>query len=128
MARWCRVWPCTRRRREKIMRFTKIFGRTRTAKHGASTAPRASTAFKAKGLWATLTKSKRKLPSAAVRVVWTVPPEGSRSRRTVMKGTGVVPSQFVEMIPYVLTIVVLAGFIGLSRAPRALGIPYQKEK
>ena len=28
----------------------------------------------------------------------------------------------------VLTIVVLAGFIGTSRAPRALGIPYQKEK
>lgn len=39
-----------------------------------------------------------------------------------------IPTQFVQIIPYVLTIVVLAGFIGNSRAPRALGIPYQKEK
>lgn len=39
-----------------------------------------------------------------------------------------VPVQFVQIIPYVLTIIVLAGFIGLSRAPKALGIPYSKEK
>lgn len=39
-----------------------------------------------------------------------------------------IPNQFIQIIPYVLTIVVLAGFIGTSRAPRALGIPYQKEK
>jgi simple sugar transport system permease protein len=39
-----------------------------------------------------------------------------------------VPVQFIQMIPYVVTIVVLAGFIGQSRAPRALGTPYQKER
>jgi simple sugar transport system permease protein len=39
-----------------------------------------------------------------------------------------IPNQFIQIIPYVLTIVVLAGFIGQSRAPRALGIPYEKEK
>lgn len=39
-----------------------------------------------------------------------------------------IPVQFIQMIPYVLTIIVLAGFIGLSRAPKALGIPYRKEK
>lgn len=39
-----------------------------------------------------------------------------------------IPNQFIQIIPYVLTIVVLAGFIGNSRAPRALGIPYQKER
>lgn len=38
-----------------------------------------------------------------------------------------IPVQFIDMIPYVLTIIVLAGFIGLSRAPKALGIPYRKE-
>src|ERR1044071_2154900 len=38
-----------------------------------------------------------------------------------------IPVQFVQMVPYVLTIVVLAGFIGHSRPPRALGRPYQKE-
>jgi simple sugar transport system permease protein len=39
-----------------------------------------------------------------------------------------VPVQFVQMIPYVVTIVVLAGFIGHSRAPAALGVPYVKER
>jgi ABC-type uncharacterized transport system permease subunit len=45
-----------------------------------------------------------------------------------MQGVGNIPVQFIQIIPYVLTIVVLAGFIGLSRAPRSLGIPYQKER
>lgn len=38
-----------------------------------------------------------------------------------LQGTGVIPSQFVEMIPYVLTIVALAGVVGRSVAPAALG-------
>jgi simple sugar transport system permease protein len=38
-----------------------------------------------------------------------------------------IPVQFIQIIPYVLTIVVLAGFIGLSRAPKALGQPYEKQ-
>lgn len=38
-----------------------------------------------------------------------------------------IPVQFIQIIPYVLTIIVLAGFIGLSRAPKGLGIPYRKE-
>src|SRR5215813_3693139 len=39
-----------------------------------------------------------------------------------------IPVQFIQMVPYVLTIVVLAGFIGSSRPPHALGLTYQKEK
>lgn len=39
-----------------------------------------------------------------------------------------IPVQFVQMVPYVLTIIVLAGFIGHSRPPRALGVPYEKER
>ena len=39
-----------------------------------------------------------------------------------------IPVQFIQMVPYILTIVVLAGFIGSSRPPRALGTPYQKER
>ncbi|NNE97946.1 MAG: hypothetical protein HKN25_02870, partial [Pyrinomonadaceae bacterium] len=39
-----------------------------------------------------------------------------------------IPVQFIEMLPYVLTIIVLAGFIGSSRAPKSLGIPYKKEQ
>jgi simple sugar transport system permease protein len=37
-----------------------------------------------------------------------------------------IPVQFIQIIPYVLTIIVLAGFIGLSRPPKSLGIPYRK--
>jgi simple sugar transport system permease protein len=39
-----------------------------------------------------------------------------------------IPIQFIQMVPYVVTIVVLAGFIGQSRAPAALGVPYEKER
>jgi general nucleoside transport system permease protein len=39
-----------------------------------------------------------------------------------------IPVQFIQMMPYVLTIVVLAGFIGQSRPPRALGRAYEKER
>jgi simple sugar transport system permease protein len=39
-----------------------------------------------------------------------------------------IPVQFIQIIPYVLTMVVLAGFIGSSRAPKALGIPYFKKR
>ena len=45
-----------------------------------------------------------------------------------MQGVARVPVQFIQIIPYVLTIVVLAGFIGQSRAPRALGVPYREKR
>jgi len=35
--------------------------------------------------------------------------------------------QLIQMIPYVLTMVVLAGFIGRSTPPASDGIPYEKE-
>ena len=38
-----------------------------------------------------------------------------------------IPHQFVGMIPYLLTIIVVSGFVGRSRAPAAEGIPYEKE-
>lgn len=38
-----------------------------------------------------------------------------------LQGAQLVPSQFVEMIPYVLTIVALAGVVGRSVPPAALG-------
>jgi simple sugar transport system permease protein len=43
---------------------------------------------------------------------------------------GVIPNvrvEYIQIIPYVLTMIVLAGFIGSARAPRALGQPYEKE-
>ena len=37
-----------------------------------------------------------------------------------------LPPQFIGSLPYILTILVLAGFVGRSRAPAASGIPYEK--
>ena len=37
-----------------------------------------------------------------------------------------IPSQFVQMLPYVLTVLVLVAVRGRSRAPAADGIPYEK--
>ena len=39
-----------------------------------------------------------------------------------------VPSQFLDALPYVLTIVILAGFVGRAIPPRAGGEPYVKER
>ena len=40
---------------------------------------------------------------------------------------GEVPVQAIQALPYVLTVVLLAGFIGKAIAPQALGKPYVKE-
>jgi general nucleoside transport system permease protein len=39
----------------------------------------------------------------------------------------VIPLEFIQMLPYVLTIVALAGFGGRAIAPAAIGRPYRKE-
>jgi general nucleoside transport system permease protein len=41
---------------------------------------------------------------------------------------GVIPVQFILALPYVLTVLLLAGFVGKAVAPRAIGVPYSKEK
>jgi len=41
---------------------------------------------------------------------------------------GPVPVQAIEALPYVLTVVLLAGFIGKAIPPKASGIPYVKER
>ncbi len=43
-------------------------------------------------------------------------------------GLGEVPVQAIQALPYVLTVVLLAGFIGKAVAPQALGKPYDKER
>lgn len=37
-----------------------------------------------------------------------------------------IPSQFLQMVPYAITIVVLAGLIGKASPPKADGVPYEK--
>jgi ABC-type uncharacterized transport system permease subunit len=39
-----------------------------------------------------------------------------------------IPTQFIQMLPYILTIIVLAGFIGKSIPPAADGVPYEKDE
>ncbi len=46
--------------------------------------------------------------------------------RLQMVGVG-FPVQFLQMVPYLVTIVVLAGFIGRASPPKAVGQPYVKE-
>jgi ABC-type uncharacterized transport system permease subunit len=41
---------------------------------------------------------------------------------------GPVPVQFIQALPYVLTVVLLAGFIGRAVGPKAGGVPYSKER
>lgn len=41
---------------------------------------------------------------------------------------GVIPVQFILALPYALTVLLLAGFVGRAVAPRAIGVPYAKEK
>ncbi len=43
-------------------------------------------------------------------------------------GGGAVPVQAIQALPYVLTVVLLAGFIGQAYAPKALGVAYVKER
>ena len=41
---------------------------------------------------------------------------------------GVIPVQFILALPYVLTVLLLAGFVGTAVPPRASGVPYEKER
>lgn len=45
-----------------------------------------------------------------------------------LPGIGEVPVQLIQALPYILTVVLLAGFIGSAIAPKALGKPYVKER
>ena len=39
----------------------------------------------------------------------------------------VLPNQFWAALPYLITIIILAGFVGRSIPPAAVGKPYEKE-
>jgi ABC-type uncharacterized transport system permease subunit len=49
-----------------------------------------------------------------------------RLQGVVLWGTDPVPVQFIQILPYAVTVLVLAGWVGGSRAPKALGLPYSK--
>jgi simple sugar transport system permease protein len=43
-------------------------------------------------------------------------------------GIGEIPVQFIIALPYALTVLLLAGFVGKAVAPKAIGVPYTKER
>jgi len=52
----------------------------------------------------------------------------TRLQGLILPVVGVVPVQFILALPYVLTVLLLAGFVGQAVAPKAIGMPYSKEK
>jgi simple sugar transport system permease protein len=51
-----------------------------------------------------------------------------RLQGVVLWGNQPVPVQFIQILPYVITMLVLAGFVGRARPPRALGVPFFRDK
>ncbi len=49
------------------------------------------------------------------------------NRLQAIPDLGFIPYQFFLMLPYILTLLVLAGFVGHARPPAALALPYQRE-
>src|SRR5690606_745967 len=41
--------------------------------------------------------------------------------------TRIIPYQFIQMLPYVVTLLVVTGVIGRARFPKASGQPYRRE-
>lgn len=52
----------------------------------------------------------------------------SRLQGVALPLVGVIPVQAILALPYVLTVLLLAGFVGKATAPAAIGVPYAKEK
>lgn len=52
----------------------------------------------------------------------------ARLQGVELPGVGQIPTQAIQALPYVLTILLLAGFVGRAIAPKAIGVPYVKER
>ena len=53
---------------------------------------------------------------------------GSRLQGTPLPYIGQVPVEVFQALPYALTVILLAGFIGKAIPPRAAGVPYTKDR
>ncbi|MGO4674287.1 ABC transporter permease [Bosea sp. 2YAB26] len=51
-----------------------------------------------------------------------------RLQGVLLPGIGQVPVQAIQALPYLLTVILLAGFIGKAVPPKASGLPYVKER
>jgi simple sugar transport system permease protein len=71
----------------------------------------------------------RPYPTLAACLLFAFADAGAaRLQGVALPGVGVVPVQFIIALPYILTVLLLAGFVGAAIPPRAIGVPYSKEK
>ena len=52
----------------------------------------------------------------------------TRLQGVEIPGIGLAPVALIQALPYALTVILLAGFIGKAIAPKAIGVPYVKER
>lgn len=52
----------------------------------------------------------------------------ARLQGVYVPGVGIIPVQAIQALPYVLTVLLLAGFVGKAVPPKASGIPYVKDR
>ncbi len=51
-----------------------------------------------------------------------------RFQNIEVPGVGTIPVEFMQATPYILTVILLAGFVGKAIPPKAGGVPYVKER
>jgi simple sugar transport system permease protein len=52
----------------------------------------------------------------------------TRLQGIALPGIGSIPVQFIQALPYILTVLLLAGFVGKARPPKAIGMPFAKAR
>ena len=79
-------------------------------------------------VWAALRFGTRGA-AAANFIVTSLAIWGTVNGSVVIKGVTLTQTvQLIQALPYVLTVGLLAGFVGRAVAPRAIGVPYVKER
>lgn len=69
----------------------------------------------------------RPIPAVAACLLFGLAEAGQiRLQGVILWGTEPVPVQFIQILPYLVTIGILAGFVGQARAPQALGKSYER--
>jgi simple sugar transport system permease protein len=51
-----------------------------------------------------------------------------RLQGTPLPGIGMIPVQLIQAAPYIFTVLLLAGFVGGARPPKAIGLPFEKSR
>lgn len=52
----------------------------------------------------------------------------ARLQGLALPGIGAIPVQFIQALPYILTVLLLAGFVGGANPPKAIGMPFTKSR